>query len=134
MWRSVGFLMSFAVVLEGMSIVTYIIILGGGKRLRENGWRILSILIVLSALIQAGGMSIVVSEHRIKISLRVNGVSPDMVRVIRHIYSIMKIGSLLAGNLISLGCSVLSAGALVFSVPVRSLSLLGSCLQRVVMN
>ncbi|KAJ5235235.1 uncharacterized protein N7469_004403 [Penicillium citrinum] len=59
MWRSVGFLMSFAVVLEGMSIVTYIIILGGGKRLRENGWRILSILIVLSALIQAGGMSIV---------------------------------------------------------------------------
>lgn len=52
--------MSFAVVLEGMSIVTYMIILGGGKRLRENGWRILSILIVISALIQAASMSIVV--------------------------------------------------------------------------
>lgn len=52
--------MSFAVVLEGMGIVTYMIILGGGKRLRENGWRILSILIIVSALIQAASMSIVV--------------------------------------------------------------------------
>lgn len=52
--------MSFAVVLEGMSIVAYIIILGGGKRLRENGWRILSLLIILSAVVQAAGMSIVV--------------------------------------------------------------------------
>lgn len=60
MWRSVGFLMSFAVVLEGMSIVAYIIILGGGKRLRENGWRVLSLLIILSAIVQAAGMSIVV--------------------------------------------------------------------------
>jgi hypothetical protein len=52
--------MSFAVVLEGMSIVAYIIILGGGKRLRENGWRVLSLLIILSAIVQAAGMSIVV--------------------------------------------------------------------------
>lgn len=61
MWRSVGFLMSFAVVLEGMSVVAYVIILGGGKRLRENGWRVLSLLIILSAIVQAAGMSIVVS-------------------------------------------------------------------------
>jgi hypothetical protein len=52
--------MSFAVVLEGMSIVAYVIILGGGKRLRENGWRVLSLLIILSAIVQAAGMSIVV--------------------------------------------------------------------------
>lgn len=62
MWRSVGFLMSFAVVLEGMSIVAYLIILSGGKRLRENGWRILSLLIIISAIIQAASMSIVVSR------------------------------------------------------------------------
>lgn len=61
--------MSFAVVLEGMSIVTYLIILGGGKRLRENGWRILSILIVISALIQAASMSIVVCIPRIKLQV-----------------------------------------------------------------
>ncbi|KAK6814884.1 hypothetical protein RU639_009686 [Aspergillus parasiticus] len=39
MWRSVGFLMSFAVVLEGMSIVAY--------------------LIILSVIVQAASMSIV---------------------------------------------------------------------------
>jgi hypothetical protein len=59
MWRSVGFLMSFAVVLQGISVVTYIVILSGGKRLRENGWGLLSLLIVLSALLQAASMSIV---------------------------------------------------------------------------
>ncbi|KAJ0416608.1 hypothetical protein BJY00DRAFT_230417 [Aspergillus carlsbadensis] len=59
MWRSVGFMMSFALVLEGMSVVAYLIILSGGKRLRESGWRILSLLIVLSAIVQAASMSIV---------------------------------------------------------------------------
>lgn len=53
--------MSFAVVLEGMSVVSYLIILSGGKRLRESGWRVLSLLVVLSVVVQAGGVSIVVS-------------------------------------------------------------------------
>ncbi|KAL5360228.1 hypothetical protein BJX96DRAFT_149944 [Aspergillus floccosus] len=59
MWRSVGFLMSFAVVLEGMALVAYVIVLSGGKRLRESGWKILSLLIILSAIVQAASMSIV---------------------------------------------------------------------------
>ncbi|KAH2006156.1 hypothetical protein KXV52_000676 [Aspergillus fumigatus] len=59
MWRTVGFLMSFAVVLEGMSVVAYLIVLSGGKRLRESGWKVLSLLIILSALVQAASMSIV---------------------------------------------------------------------------
>ncbi|KAL2868556.1 uncharacterized protein BJX67DRAFT_349791 [Aspergillus lucknowensis] len=59
MWRSVGFLMSFAVVLEGMAVVAYMIILSGGKQLRESGWKVLSTLILLSAAIQAASMSIV---------------------------------------------------------------------------
>ncbi|KAL4950969.1 hypothetical protein BDW69DRAFT_171016 [Aspergillus filifer] len=59
MWRTTGFLMSFAVVLQGMSVVTYIIILSGGKRLREEGWKTLSIFILLSAFVQAAGMAIV---------------------------------------------------------------------------
>ncbi|KAI9368973.1 hypothetical protein BJX61DRAFT_546019 [Aspergillus egyptiacus] len=53
MWRSVAFLMSFAVVLEAMSVVAYLIILSGGKRLRESGWKVLSLLIILSAAVQA---------------------------------------------------------------------------------
>jgi hypothetical protein len=62
MWRSVGFLMSFAVVLEGMSIVAYLVILSGGKRLRENGWGVLSLLVLTSVVVQAASMSIVVSR------------------------------------------------------------------------
>lgn len=61
MWRSIGFLMSFAVVIEGISVVSYLIILSGGKRLRESGWRALSLMIVLEAVVQAISVSIVVS-------------------------------------------------------------------------
>ncbi|GAT19864.1 hypothetical protein RIB2604_00604470 [Aspergillus luchuensis] len=59
MWRSVGFLMSFAIVLEGMTVVAYLIVLSGGKRLRESGWKIVSLLIILSAAVQAASMSLV---------------------------------------------------------------------------
>ncbi|CDM32122.1 hypothetical protein DTO013E5_3658 [Penicillium roqueforti] len=59
MWRSVGFLMSFAVVLQSISLVTYLVILSGGKQLRENGWSFLSLMVALSAIVQAAGMSIV---------------------------------------------------------------------------
>lgn len=61
MWRSVGFLMSFAVVLQGLSIVSYLIIISGSKTLRESGWRALSLAIALSAAVQAASMAIVVS-------------------------------------------------------------------------
>lgn len=54
--------MSFAVVLEGMALVAYVIVLSGGKRLRESGWKILSLLIILSAIVQAASMSIVVGS------------------------------------------------------------------------
>jgi hypothetical protein len=53
--------MSFAIVLQGISVVTYLVILSGGKRLRENGWGVLSLMVGLSAIVQAAGMSIVVS-------------------------------------------------------------------------
>ncbi|KAJ5555367.1 hypothetical protein N7535_007802 [Penicillium sp. DV-2018c] len=59
MWRSVGFLMSLAVVVQAISVVTYLVILSGGKRLRENGWWFLSLMVGLSAIVQAAGMSIV---------------------------------------------------------------------------
>ncbi|KAI9925563.1 hypothetical protein AWENTII_012781 [Aspergillus wentii] len=59
MWRTVGFLMSFAVVLQGMGVVAYIVVLSGGKRLRESGWKGVSLMIVLSAIVQASSMAIV---------------------------------------------------------------------------
>lgn len=61
MWRSVGFLMSFAVVLEGMSVLSYLIIIMGTKRLRESGWKVLSLLVVLGGVVQVGAVCLVVS-------------------------------------------------------------------------
>lgn len=60
MWRSVGFLMSFAAVLELATIVTYVLIIGGGKQKREKGWKLLSFMLVLVGVVQCGAMAIVV--------------------------------------------------------------------------
>ena len=61
MWRSVGFLMSFAVVIEGMTIAAFAILLAGGKQRRESGWGALAILTALAAFVQAIGMALMVS-------------------------------------------------------------------------
>lgn len=60
MWRSVGFLMSFAVVLEGMTLAAFAVLLVGGKQKREQGWGVLTILVALAALVQAIGMALMV--------------------------------------------------------------------------
>jgi len=59
MWRSVGFLMSFAAVLELATIVTYVLILGGGKQKRETGWKVLVFMLALVGIVQCAGMAIV---------------------------------------------------------------------------
>ncbi|KAK0107256.1 hypothetical protein ONS95_003957 [Cadophora gregata] len=59
MWRSVGFLMSFAAVLELGTIVAYVIILGGGRQKRETGWKVLAFMLVLVGIVQCAGMAIV---------------------------------------------------------------------------
>ena len=61
MWRSVGFLLSFAVVLEGMTLITYVVILIGGKQKRESGWKILAGLHFLCGAVQCAAMAIIVS-------------------------------------------------------------------------
>lgn len=53
--------MSFAVVLEGMSVLSYLIIIMGTKRLRESGWKVLSLLVVLGGVVQVGAVCLVVS-------------------------------------------------------------------------
>ncbi len=54
--------MSFAVVLEGMTLIAYVVILAGGKQKRESGWGVLSGLHVLCAALQCAGMAIIVSD------------------------------------------------------------------------
>ncbi|KAK5070490.1 hypothetical protein LTR64_000161 [Lithohypha guttulata] len=60
MWRSVGFLMSFAVVLEGMTIAAFVVLILGGKQKREQGWGFMATMAALAALVQAVGMGIVI--------------------------------------------------------------------------
>jgi formate hydrogenlyase subunit 3/multisubunit Na+/H+ antiporter MnhD subunit len=52
--------MSFAVVLEGMTIAAFTILLVGGKQKREQGWGVLTILVALAAFVQAIGMALMV--------------------------------------------------------------------------
>ncbi|EFW17309.1 conserved hypothetical protein [Coccidioides posadasii str. Silveira] len=59
MWRSVAFLMSFAIVLEGMTLITYIFILAGGKQMRETGWKVLTLFLVFITLVQCAAMALV---------------------------------------------------------------------------
>lgn len=74
--------MSFAVVLEGMTIAAFAILLIGGKQKREQGWGVLTILVVLSALVQAIGMALMVSHssganvrRRTPVPLTLTGIS-----------------------------------------------------------
>lgn len=53
--------MSFAVVLEGLTVVSYLIVIAGSKTLRENGWKALSLVVILGSGVQAACMAIVVS-------------------------------------------------------------------------
>lgn len=119
--------MSFAIVLQGMSVVTYLVILSGGKRLRENGWSVLSLMVGLSAIVQAAGMSIVVCRV-------VDCDSATFLTGCRHTYLITRTDSLSAGNSISLGSFARSVGALVSSVPLRLSWLLRSCPLKGVMS
>ncbi|QSZ36721.1 hypothetical protein DSL72_006604 [Monilinia vaccinii-corymbosi] len=59
MWRSVGFLMSFAAVVELVTVVAYLVVLLGGKQQREAGWKILVFMLVIVGIVQAASMSIV---------------------------------------------------------------------------
>ena len=53
--------MSFAVVLDGMTLITYLIILGGGKQKRETGWKLLTLFLLMVGLVQCAAMGLVVS-------------------------------------------------------------------------
>jgi hypothetical protein len=59
LWRSVGFLMSFNVVVEGAMIIAFVTILIGGRPMRERGWKLMSFFLFLVALIQCASMALV---------------------------------------------------------------------------
>ncbi|KAH6636803.1 hypothetical protein F5144DRAFT_195657 [Chaetomium tenue] len=59
MWRTTGFLMSFAVVAELATLVGFLVILAGGRIKREGGWKVLGGLLAAVAAAQFLGMAVV---------------------------------------------------------------------------
>jgi len=59
MWRSVGFLMSFAVIMELATFMSYAVVLLGGVQQRSYGWKMVCALLAIGALCQLAGMSII---------------------------------------------------------------------------
>ncbi|KAL0942667.1 uncharacterized protein CTRU02_200553 [Colletotrichum truncatum] len=59
MWRSVGFLASFSTIMHLASLVTFLIIMSGGKYKRETGWKVLSGLLLVVAVVEFTLMGIV---------------------------------------------------------------------------
>jgi hypothetical protein len=60
MWRTVGFLLSFDVVVELCTLVAFVVIIAGGVQRRTLGWKIVCTLLLCSAFVQCAGMAIVV--------------------------------------------------------------------------
>jgi len=59
LWKSVGFLMSFAVIIELASWIAFAVVLLGGVQQRSYGWKMLIPLLGFAALVQLIGMSII---------------------------------------------------------------------------
>ena len=55
--------MSFAVVIEGMTIAAFAILIAGGKQRRESGWGTLAILTSIAAAVQLIGMALIVRDY-----------------------------------------------------------------------
>jgi len=51
--------MAFALVLEGMNMVAFIVILAGGRAKRENGWKMISLLLLVNVAVQCVAVSLV---------------------------------------------------------------------------
>lgn len=61
MWRTVGFFMSFAVVIELATLIAYAVIILGGVQCRSKGWKVVCALLAFAGIVQCVSMAIVVS-------------------------------------------------------------------------
>ncbi|THW32238.1 hypothetical protein D6D21_10447 [Aureobasidium pullulans] len=59
MWRSVGFLMNFSVVLELATFVAFAVVLLGGRSNREGGWKMCVSMLGVVMVCQIAAMAIV---------------------------------------------------------------------------
>lgn len=60
MWRTVGFMASFATILCLAGLVTFLVIMRGGKYKRETGWHFVAGMLSLVAIVELVMISLVV--------------------------------------------------------------------------
>lgn len=60
MWRTVGFLISFDVVIELCALVSFIVIISGGVQRRSTGWKLICSILLLGGIFQCAAMALVV--------------------------------------------------------------------------
>ncbi|KAI8625715.1 hypothetical protein F5Y19DRAFT_241930 [Xylariaceae sp. FL1651] len=59
LWRSSGFLLSFATIVELATLVTFLVVLAGGKYKREGGWKLIGGFLLADAAVEFASMGIV---------------------------------------------------------------------------
>ena len=107
--------MSFAVVIEAVTLIAYLVILAGGKQKRESGWKILSTLLLLAGLVQCAGMALIVSSKPSHPALVPCPAASRLLipfDYLRHIFTTTMTDSSRHGNWIPPGHCALVAGAL----------------------
>lgn len=82
--------MNFCLMLEGAVLVAYVVILVGGRGMREIGWKVLGGLLGTVALGQGVAMALVVGIH---VHRSIGGVDADDAALCRLISMIMMDGS-----------------------------------------
>jgi hypothetical protein len=87
LWRTVGFGMSFSVIIELATWTAFAVILLGGVQQRNKGWKVVCGLLAVCAIVQAAAMSVVVRYSLHSRWWKIN-------RFPRHIYTIMTKDSL----------------------------------------
>lgn len=60
MWRTVGFLISFSVVIELATLVSFAVIVAGGVQRRTAGWQVSSSLLAFGGIVQCAAMAMIV--------------------------------------------------------------------------
>ena len=79
MWRTVGFLASFTTLLCLGGLVTFVVIMSGGKYKRETGWPFAAAMLTLVSVIEFVAISIVVST---KVQIHVDTLFNHCLRLI----------------------------------------------------
>lgn len=111
MWRTTGFLMSFAAVAELATLVGFLVIMMGGKMKREAGWKIVVGMLAIVAAILLAAMSIVVCFAEITEELALAGNRTDGVHYRPTSSTTTRSSSYPGGNWTSHGFFVSSVAA-----------------------